>query len=288
MTTKKTITLLVLALLAAPLISIAFGAPIVAPAQHVIRLSSNPATGNGRQAAIGQLGVFPGGSSLHLKVGTAATAWEMIASTNPAFGDGTADTIAMWTTTGTPGVLADSPITITAGVPSVGDWDVTGTGLGLEATVFQGWTYKKQAADQDVTNAADQDSNTFTVTVSAGQTYSVRLRLQAGGSNAANDYEFRFAVAAGTMTGRGWANRVDQADAANIVLVNVAAAATSAQIGVGAYNASAAAFTPIEAEYTFIPSNNTTFKVQFGNLVTGVGIVSRTGRGSEMWHKWLL
>src|SRR5262245_3225585 len=65
------------------------------------------------------------------------------------------------------------------------------------------WTTLVQAANQDVTNLQNQDSNTFTFAVTNGNTYTIECLLIASGTNSANDFEFRFAVSAGNMTGRG-------------------------------------------------------------------------------------
>jgi hypothetical protein len=140
------------------------------------------------------------------------------------------------------------------------------------------------SANQDVTNAQNQNHSEFTFNVTANQAYLVDMDLVVSGSNATGDYQFTFAVGAGTMNGRGQCQSVSSSDAVqhSIIVAATAAATTSITIGTAAdLNFPIAA----RLSFAFVPSNTTTFTFRFGNASASSGRVSRTIKGSIMRHK---
>lgn len=237
--------------------SLAGGAPIVGPVSHLIQRNQDPSAGNGVQASIGQILTRRDSGQAWIKFGTAATQWVRL--------------------------INSAQVGVQLGTTTVsGNLFIVGGALNED-----GWTTLRQTADQDVTNAADQDSNTFTFAVTAGNTYAIEADLFMGGSNAANDAEFRVAVSAGTMTGRGNALTVSAADASVTTLLNVNSAANTGQVPVGTFSGSGFP-TPSLVRFSWVQNTTSgTAKIQFGNLVTGVGIVSRMIKGSRVRWKCL-
>lgn len=148
-----------------------------------------------------------------------------------------------------------------------------------------GWTTLLQASNQDVTNAQDQDSDTLAFPVTAGTDYVVRMQLFVTSSNSANDYEFRFAVAAGTMLGRGYATTLNASDVVALTAMSAVAAANTNQVPVGTFTGLTSGPIPVTVTFAFQPSNTTTFKLQFGSNVAAPGISARTRAGSYLQYK---
>lgn len=151
---------------------------------------------------------------------------------------------------------------------------------------FNGYTQVTQAADQDVTNLGLTDSNTLTITTTAGKIYAIDALIIAGGNNTTGDYLFDFAVAAGTMDCTGTEQSVTTADAIQNTTVIATAAADTADTSVGTR---ADASMPIAVRITLAckVSNTTTLKYRFGNASASAGRTSRTMAGSYIRWKQL-
>jgi hypothetical protein len=148
---------------------------------------------------------------------------------------------------------------------------------------LNGFTQVTQAADQDVTNASLTDSDTLTISTTAGKIYAIDAVIIAGGNNATGDYIFDFAVAAGTMDCTGTEQSVTTADAIQSATVIATAAADTTDTSVGTR---ADASLPIAIRITLAckVSNTTTLKYRFGNAAASAGRTSRTMAGSFL--KW--
>jgi hypothetical protein len=149
-----------------------------------------------------------------------------------------------------------------------------------------GWTKQSLPANNDVTNLQDQNSD-FLLAVTAGQTYALDALLQFAANNAANDAEFRFHVDAGTLSLVGEAAGISAAFAAAFTIIQAGGVADTNQTPVGC-GGSLTSPTPVRVCASFVPSATTTFRLQFGNNVTGAGITSRLMAGSWWKTKRLL
>lgn len=138
--------------------------------------------------------------------------------------------------------------------------------------------------DQDVTNAQNTASTYFTFSVTAGKRYIVDLEMAISGNDTTGDFEWRFAVAAGTMNGGGTTQSLSTALAVQNVAVTASAAASTANLSVGV-SANLEAPVAVRALFAFVPSNTTTFMLQFGNNSAAAGRTSRIMQGSIMRYK---
>ncbi len=163
---------------------------------------------------------------------------------------------------------------------------VSGSGTGaITTTAADGFTVLVQAADQDVTGATfSTDSTNLQFATVAGKAYIVEGLVAMGGSAAAADSAYRFNVAAGTQTGYGQAQGPGSSLTAQNTLISAAAAAATGTATVGG---TGTVTDPVASRfaYAFIASNTTTFSLQFGNLVTTGGAVSRLMKGSVLRYK---
>lgn len=148
---------------------------------------------------------------------------------------------------------------------------------------LNGYTQVTQVADQDVTNLGLTDSNTLTISVTAGKIYAIEGFISAGGNNTTGDYIFDWAVAAGTMDCNGTEASLTVADAIQNTTIIATAAADTADTSVGTR---ADASIPIAIFFTIgcKVSNTTTLKYRFGNAAASAGRTSRTMAGSFI--KW--
>lgn len=169
--------------------------------------------------------------------------------------------------------LRRSGATITGGTPSAADPG--------------GWNTIVKSANQDVTNAQNQDATELQFSVVAGNLYAVELYLFYSGSDATGDFEYRFAVSAGTMDGVGHDFGDNAADAVTNLRLTAAAAANTANVPHGCV-ANVAIPRPATAQFTFRHNTtNGTFKVQFGNNAAAAGRISRMLKGSILRWKQL-
>lgn len=148
------------------------------------------------------------------------------------------------------------------------------------------YTQVTQAADQDVTNAGVTDSNTLTISTTAGKIYAIDGFIIAGGNNTTGDYIFDFAVAAGTMDCTGTEQSVTTADAIQDTTVIATAAANTGSTSVGT-RADASLPIAIRIALACKVSNTTTLKYRFGNASAASGRTSRTMAGSYLRWKQL-
>ncbi len=152
---------------------------------------------------------------------------------------------------------------------------------------LNGYTQLTLAADQDVTNNTNQDMNTLQFAVTATKIYAVEINLIVSGNNATGDYEFRAAVSAGTMDGRGTVDTFTTSDAINSAVWTAAAAANTGNVSIGTA-ADLGIPIPVTATYVFRQNtSNGTFKLQFGNNSASGGRTSRTLAGSYIRYKQL-
>lgn len=161
----------------------------------------------------------------------------------------------------------------------------SGTNTGDTAVGADGYTVLVQAADQDVTGATfSTDSTNLQFSVTAGNSYLVEGLVAMGGSAAAADSAYRFNVAAGTQTGYGQAQGPGSSLTAQNTLISAAGAAATGTATVGG---TGTVTNPVASRfaYAFTASNTTTFSLQFGNLVTTGGAVSRLMKGSNLRYK---
>lgn len=159
-----------------------------------------------------------------------------------------------------------------------------GARTNLDAAQNEGWTVIIKAADQDVTNAGVTDDSHFTFSVTAGNKYLVIVDLVQSGNNTTGDWTCDFAVAAGTMTGFG--TMLGHGAAGTVQHVAVAAVVAANTTAVNGYGVGDLTFGVNQRiQYTFIPSNTTTFKFRFGNTAAAAGRTSRTWKGSVLRHK---
>jgi hypothetical protein len=144
-----------------------------------------------------------------------------------------------------------------------------------------GWTSLVQAADQDVTNAQNTASDTFTFSVTAGSIYALRCELLLSASATSVDAEYRLSVSAGTINGGGTSTALDTALAAALVAVLGGGAANTNAVSVGTdSNTGRPTMTIFEFAWNQTTSSGTA-TLQFGNNTTGVGNVTRMQKGSR-------
>lgn len=147
-----------------------------------------------------------------------------------------------------------------------------------------GFTNLVTTADQDVTNNTNVDSTILQFATIAGHRYMVDALMPFGGSDTTGDAAFRFAVAAGTMDGKGGASSVGASDTLANSILSAVGATSTATIPVGTV---ADASIPIctRAHFSFKASNSTVFSVQFGNNAAASGRVSRLMKGALLRYK---
>lgn len=151
----------------------------------------------------------------------------------------------------------------------------------------EGWTVIVKSANQDVTNNATlQDDTELQFSVVAGGHYMIGCELTISGFSTTADYKFGFAVASGTMTGKGHSQSISAAGAIQNLIVT-ANGATTTSIAVGASTAGLDDLTAVSVAFSFTASANTTFKFQFANNTATAGAASRTWKGSILRYKRL-
>lgn len=150
-----------------------------------------------------------------------------------------------------------------------------------------GFTYLTKASDQNRTVTGVVDDADLQFAVTAGKIYMVEGYLLCSGNSTVGDFQWNFAVSAGTMDGRGWYKRPDTSlSFVPAVLTATAASATSAS-GVGV-NAAADAGFPTVIRIWFAFRQNTTggtFSVQFGVNSFSAGREARLMAGSYIRYK---
>lgn len=166
-------------------------------------------------------------------------------------------------------------------VNSSGQWTATAHSGALDPS---GYNTIIATADEDVTNAQNTDHTEFQFAVVANRRYLVEVEMAISGNNATGDFEWRFAVAAGTMSGGGTTQSLSTALAVQNVAVTANAAANTADLSVGT-QADLAVPIAVRALFAFVPSNTTTFKLQFGNNSAAAGRTSRIIKGSVVRWK---
>jgi hypothetical protein len=150
-----------------------------------------------------------------------------------------------------------------------------------------GWTVIVATADQDVTNASNTSHTTFTFAATAGKLYAIEIALFYSANNATGDYEYQFAVSAGTMDGVGLDMGDTTADALATTRIAAAAAATTNTISCGGA-ADLGIPRPRYISYTFRQNtSNGTLNFKFGNATASAGRTSRTLNGSIFRYKLL-
>jgi hypothetical protein len=149
-----------------------------------------------------------------------------------------------------------------------------GTGLYLD-----GYTCITKPADQDVTNnGTPQDDTDFQFAVIANHRYDVLLHLIYAENNSSVGYAFDFTVSAGTMYGAG----TGTTGVGSIFRCEGGTSTTTIQINPGTGELTAICGNLIR--FSFIPSNNCTFKFQFCNYTPVTGRISRTCKNSKLYY----
>lgn len=148
------------------------------------------------------------------------------------------------------------------------------------ATTFnpEGWTVIVKSADQDITSATYQNDNDFSFSVDAGGFYMVECDFVFS-NTAASTTLGRFAVDAGTLSGRG-----SCIQAATITTPFVNGAANTNNLTLTS-SASPSLGYPEKSTiyYSFQASNSTTFRWAWGNSAN----TSRLWKGSILKYKKL-
>lgn len=181
----------------------------------------------------------------------------------------------------------------TSGVTTIGPTGGTNTQLTVNGNTvtngaLNGYTQVTKVSDQDVTNSTTlTDDTSLTFAVTAAKAYAVEFYLWVSGSNASDDYQFRLATSAGTLDGTGECVSVSTADAIQTTAVIATAAANTNTVTVGT-RANSGIPIAVHCTYSFLQNTSSgNFKLQFSNVVAGVGVVSRTMAGSYLRWKQL-
>lgn len=209
--------------------------------------------------------------------------------TNPFTGAGAVATDAIWDAAGdlAVGTGANTAAKLTLGASGT-YLRSTGSAAAWSAVDQGGFTYITKSADQDVVNAQNTDDSDLQFAVTSTKHYIVEGYFLTSGDNTSGDFEWRVAVSAGTMDGRG--NSITVAadlSATSIASFAVVAAANSSNVTVGT-NAAADLGFPGVSQLRFAFRQNTssgTFKIQFGNNATGSGRTSRMMAGSYIRYR---
>jgi len=291
---RKPPKLLALAALAVAALVLASGDAITAPIiqyASVIIKPGNPTT-TPFQAQIGSVYVDKsGGPQPYVKYGAAANQWSPFVMSGGAgtytLNDLTVENLTANNSLTCGSVSCDgSQFTGTTPFASISATGTIGTAA-LTYTSVNGWTLLTQAANQDITNSTTlTDSNTFSFSVPNTGPTIVHGELYLSNDNAANDCQFRFTVVAGTQIARGQSYTLGTADAIQTTAIITAAVQNSATITVGT---STSIFTPqtVVFDYAVVPSNNTTFRVQFSEAVAAPATSCRMYKGSYVTYKAL-
>jgi len=150
-----------------------------------------------------------------------------------------------------------------------------------------GWTTIVKSANQDVTNSATLvDDTDLQFSVVAGGHYMIKCDLTISGFSTTADYKCGFAVASGTMTGKGHSQSISIGGAIQNLIVS-ANGPTTASLAIAASAAALDDLTAISIAYSFTASANTTLKFQFANNTATTGAASRTWKGSILKYKRL-
>jgi hypothetical protein len=165
-----------------------------------------------------------------------------------------------------------------------------GTGANQAAAgnhIHNGFTVITKSADQDVTNAQNTNDTELQFAVTAGKHYIVRLFLLTSGNNTTGDFEWRLAVSAGTMDGRGLAPGIDATNGPAYISIGAVAATSSANIPVGVNAAADLGFPTVSmCEFAFRQNTSSgTLNVQFGNNSASSGRTSRMMQGSTLTYR---
>jgi hypothetical protein len=170
-----------------------------------------------------------------------------------------------------------------AGVPDNVGWVILNIGSGFPAT----WDPIVRSTPQDVTdNSTPQADTQLTFPVLANGLYAVELGVYfSSNEDAIGDYAFRLGVNAGTMSGRGQALSITQANAVqtSALIANAAATTNTVNVGTGA-----AIIIPGSLRIFWAFKQNTSdanFQFQFANVSAAINRTSRTNAGS--WLKWV-
>lgn len=147
-----------------------------------------------------------------------------------------------------------------------------------------GFTYITASADQDVTAAQNTDDTDIQFAVTANKRYMFEASLWISGGSTTADAAIRLAVAAGTMKGAGHCQSLTAAGAVQNIILSAAGAASTALTPVGILTADLESGIHVKVCFCFVPSNTTTFKLQFGNNTITASQVTRRGKGSAA--KW--
>lgn len=150
-----------------------------------------------------------------------------------------------------------------------------------------GWSIISKSANQDVTNSAVlTDDTELQFSVVANGRYMCELDLVVSANNTTGDYQFAFAVSAGTIKGQGVAMCNTATALAQIVSVNATPTVTvTTTIPIGTIQADIDAIFYMKVTFAFFASANAIFKYQFSNVSAAAGRISRTCKGSILKYK---
>jgi len=135
-----------------------------------------------------------------------------------------------------------------------------------------------KSADQDVTNSSTLVSdNDLYFSITASHRYSVFCHLILAQSNATGHVKIGFYVSSGTMTGTGNATGFSGPFSAS-------GAQTTQTMDLNTQASDLNQIMGIVVAYSFIPSSNGTFYLQFANTNASSGRISRVCKNSRMYY----
>lgn len=181
------------------------------------------------------------------------------------------------------GVSLVGPTGATGATGSTGAAGSTGA-TGADGAVAAGWTVLRQAADQGPVTAANTASNTFAITVAAGDRVIVYAPcMHIDGDSALNDCAFRLALTGGgTFIGVGQA----QSPGGSLTGQSVALAATTAAANTGSVTVGIQGTAGNPTSFNFhgsykIGATGGTFRLEFGAASAN----NTMRKDSQMWYR---
>jgi hypothetical protein len=151
----------------------------------------------------------------------------------------------------------------------------------------EGWTVIVKSANQDVSTSTLTDDTELQFSVVAAGNYMLQVILATSASSSVNDYQYRFAVSAGTINGIGNAFHRNSTNVATQTVLSALTAANTNNVQIGQIGGTIPVNSGIittTADFGFYASANATLKLQF-SIISGTGSVARTWKGSILKYK---
>ncbi len=153
----------------------------------------------------------------------------------------------------------------------------------------EGWTVIVKSANQNVTGSTFTDDTDLQFSVVAGGNYLIQLLIATSGDSSTNDYQFRFALSTGLMTGSGSAIHRNAANTQNNTAIVSANVINTNAIAIGQNGGSISSSSGVisaSGDYAFYVNSNATIKFQFA-CALGTTSIARTWKGSILKYKRL-